>query len=150
MENASKALIFIGGVLIAILLISLGLAFVNNIQEQSSVYYEILSIEEINKINNELTKDIVQIDSKKYITAQGIVTLKAEIEKLKKYDNIIVTLIGGNITLDQYGVNSNSNSIDKINYFQVTGIEYNDTNGIISKVEYSNTPHYMDKDGKIN
>ena len=56
MENASKALLIAGGVLIAILVASLGVYFARKISEQSERIYQQLEESEISDFNQEIIK----------------------------------------------------------------------------------------------
>lgn len=142
MENVSKALIVAGGTLIAILIISIGVAISGALQGQAKTYYETLSTQEISKINHEITKDFAQTfikdgDKKNYITAQGIVTLKNVKEKLAK-EGINITISGVIPAKDDieilknYAVSSTNNG--KINYY-VVEITSRTPKGMIEKIE---------------
>ena len=52
MENASKALMIAGGILIGVLIISLGVYLFNNSSILSSSYSDKLSQDELNQLNN--------------------------------------------------------------------------------------------------
>ena len=76
MENASKALIIAGAVLIGILIISMGVLLATTLQKTAKTYYTSMNTNEIQKFNSEITKNFIIEDGKTYITAQGIITLK--------------------------------------------------------------------------
>ena len=149
MENASKALIMAGGVLVAILIISLGIGLASMMQAQSKSYYETLSTQEITKINAEITKDFVQPfvndiipDSNTYITAQGIVTLKNLASKLAA-KGINITITGSFVgddnekILKEKAICNTLPNVGKINYYVVT-ITSHTSEGMIEKITIGN------------
>lgn len=76
MENASKALIIAGAVLIGILIISMGVLLATTLQKTAKTQYTSMSTNEIQKFNSEITKNFIIENGETYITAQGIITLK--------------------------------------------------------------------------
>ena len=76
MENASKALIIAGAVLIGILIISMGVLLATTLQKTEKTYYTSMNTNEIQKFNSEITKNFIIENGNTYITAQGIITLK--------------------------------------------------------------------------
>ena len=157
MENASKALIMAGGVLIAILIISLGIGLASMMQEHSKSYYKTLSTQEITKINSEITKDFVQpfvnnapADLNTYVTTQGILTLRALTLKLKE-QGINIDLSWGTVELfdpsdsTKYGdsdaeiLHDNSLTSGKVNYYQVWKMEDTNDDQIIDNIVILNT-----------
>lgn len=56
MENASKALIIAGAVLIGILIISMGVLLATTLQKTARTHYTSMSTNEIQKFNSEITK----------------------------------------------------------------------------------------------
>lgn len=76
MENASKALLMAGSILIAMLIIATGVYIFSGFRATSDSYYVRLSTQEVEKYNVEITKNFITKDGQTYITAQGIVTLK--------------------------------------------------------------------------
>lgn len=155
MENASKALIMAGGILIAILIISLGIGLSSMMQENSKSYYKTLSTQEIAKINSEITKDFVQpfkddTSGNQYITAQGIVTLKNLKEKLKEQGielELSGTFIGGEDLeiLRDKSIAQSGLLAGKTCYYTVEIKEYE--NNIIKKIEIGTTSYKKDTDG---
>ena len=149
MENASKALIMAGGVLIAILIISLGIGLASMMQEHSKPYYETLSTQEIAKINAEITKDFTYLklagdtESKQYITAQGIVTLKNLIKELEK-QGIDLSLDWYDITdldiLNKKAIAIGGSSNGKTCYYCITKVEYDSNNKIIKNIKIAKGP----------
>ena len=87
MENASKALIIAGAVLIGIVLISMGILFAANLRKTAKTYYTSMDASEAQKFNAEITKDFITEGGETYITAQGIITLK-NLVRTEKYSEI--------------------------------------------------------------
>lgn len=88
MENASKALIIAGAVLIGIVIISMGILFAANLRKTAKTYYTSMDTSEAQKFNSEITKDFITENGKTYITAQGIRTLKNLLET-PKYKGLV-------------------------------------------------------------
>lgn len=76
MENASKALLMAGTILISMLIVTLGVYLASSFSQTSETYYRRWSTEEIERYNSEITKNFIIENGETYITAQGIVTLK--------------------------------------------------------------------------
>ena len=111
MENASKALIIAGAVLIGILIISMGVLLATSLQKTARTYYASMTTNEIQKFNSEITKNFIIRNGKTYITAQGIITLK-NILLTEKYSGIVKLKLFNNEI---------SNQIDFTNKFQSEG-----------------------------
>ena len=88
MENASKALIIAGAVLIGIVLITMGILFAANLRKTAKTYYTSMDASEAQKFNAEITKDFITESGETYITAQGIITLK-NLLKTEKYKGFV-------------------------------------------------------------
>lgn len=82
MENASKALLIAGGVLIAIIILTIGVTLYTMYSKQSKEYNEIFSATEISKFNSKFEVYIGRTD----ITAQEIVTV---VNLAKQYNNTV-------------------------------------------------------------
>lgn len=80
MENASRALIIIGAVFIAIMIISIGIYLKGRLQRSADGYVSSLDTIELQKYNSIFT---VYADTEKIITAQDIVTM---IGAAQRYD----------------------------------------------------------------
>lgn len=124
MENASKALIIAGAVLIGILIISMGVLLATTLQKTTKTYYTSMNTNEIQKFNSEITKNFIIENGNTYITAQGIITLK----------NILNTE-----AYKESNIKSNISAIVKNN----SDAEFLTTNGTKNekyevKIEYSN------------
>ena len=127
MENASKALIIAGAVLIGILIISMGVLLATSLQKTAKTYYTSMTTNEIQKFNSEITKNFIIENEKTYITAQGIITLKnilltekySGIVKLKLFNNEISNQIDFTDEfqseakfLSDYGLNEQTYEVD--------------------------------------
>jgi len=77
MENASKALIIAGGVLIAITIVSIGVLLINRYRTTADSYISRLDMTEIQKYNS----NINVFEGRTDITAQEIVTLVNRLEQ---------------------------------------------------------------------
>lgn len=80
MENTSQALIIAGGILLAIIVLSLGVNLIVSYSETSESYEQIQGDLLMNKFNTNFTK----FKDRKDITAQEIITLK---NFAQNYDN---------------------------------------------------------------
>lgn len=76
MENASKALLMAGSILIALLIIASAVYLIDKAKQPSDAYYKRISAQEVEKYNTEITKNFTIINGENYVTAQGIVTLQ--------------------------------------------------------------------------
>ena len=70
MENASKALLMAGGILITMVVVSLGLYIMQNMAESSAHFYQIMEQAEVDKFNKKFTKYL-----NKDMTMQDVVSL---------------------------------------------------------------------------
>lgn len=84
MENASKALLMAGSILIALLIIASAVYLIDKAKQPSDAYYKRISAQEVEKYNTEITKNFTIINGENYVTAQGIVTLQ-NLLKTSKY-----------------------------------------------------------------
>lgn len=88
MENASKALIMAGGVLVAIIVISIGVYLFANYSNLNSSYEENLSTAEVQKFNVNFTK----FKDRNDISIQEIITLVNFAKHYKEQTEIKVTI----------------------------------------------------------
>ena len=72
MENAAKALVISGGVLLAILILSVGVYLRGKLQDTTTAYVDTLDTAELRKFNSPFE---VYANNEKEVTAQDIVTL---------------------------------------------------------------------------
>lgn len=138
MENASKALIIAGAVLIGILIISMGVLLATTLQKTAKTYYTSMNTNEIQKFNSEITKNFIIENGNTYITAQGIITLK-NILNTETYKDFVtvkpdsVTEIKNNEEfLKDYGTVMQGDNSEKIKKYPVKA-EYSDQ-GMINKI----------------
>lgn len=80
MENATKAILIAGGVLIALIIISIGIYLYTLYSSQSEEYSQIISATELQKFNSKFDVYVGRND----ITAQEIVSV---VNLSKEYDN---------------------------------------------------------------
>jgi len=146
MENASKALIIAGGIIISILVISIGVYLFASYGETGSSYEKTMQITEIQKLNSNFTK----FEGRKDITIQEIVTvvnfakqykeqteidIKVYLSENELKDDDIITLIKNNSSITERG-------ITKVKYFncglnpRIKDIEY-DENGIVKLIRFN-------------
>ena len=122
MENASKALLMAGGILIALIIIAL---LIRSYTSVSIFQKTKLSQEEQEKIvafNEQYTKYL-----DKYVYGIEVRTL------MNKYDNdkqVVVELEKGS-SLPPTGVGQETK------YYKCTGIEYDNSNGKVNKIKFS-------------
>ena len=131
MENASKALIIAGAVLIGILIISMGVLLATTLQKTAKTYYTSMNTNEIQKFNSEITKNFIIENGNIYITAQGIITLKnilnTETYKESDIQNNISDIVGNNSDAEFLTTNGTENKEYEVK------IEYSDQ-GMINKI----------------
>ncbi len=139
MENASKALLMAGSILIALLIIASAVYLIDKAKQPSDAYYKRISAQEVEKYNTEITKNFTIISGENYVTAQGIVTLQ-NLLKTSKYkettrmtslsswgnsqeilkDHSIVTIAGKNYLIYYKittQINTDDGKIDSINIY---------------------------------
>lgn len=138
MENASKALLMAGSILIALLIIASAVYLIDKAKQPSDAYYKRISAQEVEKYNTEITKNFTIINGENYVTAQGIVTLQ-NLLKTSKYvettsmtslsdwgnsqeilkDHSIVTIAGKNYLI-YYKITTQINTDDgKIDFINI-------------------------------
>lgn len=138
MENASKALIIAGAVLIGILIISMGVLLSTTLQKTAKTYYTSMTTNEIQKFNSDITKNFIIEDGETYITAQGIITLK-NILNTEKYDSVTITPNIKEITEEGKFLKDNGTNVQE---YEITNIKYKD--GMINSISISiNIYDYM-------
>lgn len=128
MENASKALIIAGAVLIGILIISMGVLLSTTLQKTAKTYYTSMTTNEIQKFNSDITKNFIIEDGETYITAQGIITLK-NILNTEKYDSVTITPNIKEITEEGKFLKDNGTNVQE---YEITNIKYKD--GMINSI----------------
>lgn len=140
MENASKALLIAGGVLIAILILSLGVYLAATFSQLGTTYEGVNEENEIKKFNS----NFIKYEGRTDITAQEIITI---INFCKEYEanygittNIAISNVSG-WSVNQINTQQNG-EIDFIkhcndnNYTFKCSIGYNNTTGLINEIRF--------------
>lgn len=122
MENASKALLIAGGVLIAILILSVLVVTINIINSNQKTQEEALATEQLVKFNQKY-----EAYNKKALRGTDIITLKS----LAKSDGDIVEIKTIDNNKIDIAVNLDNN---KTSIFKCNNVEYSD--GKISKLTF--------------
>lgn len=138
MENASKALLMAGTILIAMLILAIGVYLASSFSQTSDTYYKRWNTEQVQQYNEQITRNFTIENGDTLITAQGIITIRNLI-KMSKYDGV-TSLVGRN---DQIISTSNEDllkkSFDKngkLEKYKVIKIEReNGAAGLITKIK---------------
>lgn len=146
MENASKALLIAGGVLIAMLILTVGIFLFNTSGQLGKAYEKTLSESEVRNFNTNFTK----FEGRTNITAQEIVSLvnfvkdynkKTDIEINVKVERRLNSLEAKSSEELAEFVQSNSTLLDdgniQIKYYKCNSIEYNGPFGTASSIQFS-------------
>lgn len=140
MENASKALMIAGGILIAMLVLSIGVYLFANYRDVSYSYEKNMSTTEIQKLNSNFTK----FDKRDNITIQEIVTIanfaRQYEEKTGIHIKVLLPGIAGDLnddidTIELIRENSSDNETKM--YFTCTAIKYE--NGRVNVIIFRET-----------
>lgn len=135
MENASKALLMAGTILIGILIIAIAVYLASNFSQASEAYYKRWTTEQVQQYNDQITKNFVTKDGKTYVTAQGIITIRNLI-KMEKYKGLttIKKYNGNDIEEESEEILKNSFEEDgTLRKYEVT-VERDSETGIITKI----------------
>ena len=145
MENASKALLIAGGVLIAIMILTIGVSLRNNLSKNAETYIENLDFQEIQKYNSNFT---IYADSEKVITAQDIVTVIGVAKKAGWGTEVHVSFLvhreygGGYIEYKTHGTlndyTKDASNFDE-NIFLSNHILYTDISGKHNEFKFDET-----------
>ena len=129
MENATKALLVAGGVLIAILIITLLISVLQSTGKVSKQYNESTSSEQITTFNNNFTKYLG-----KDLTIHDVVTIC----NFAKQNNIFKVNVptGYNTSKIKQDLDVMSANPGKKNIYQIK-IDAYDTSGYISKISFT-------------
>ena len=135
MENASKAIIMAGAVLIAIMLVSLGVVvfknFSGSVQRNTS-----LSKQEIESFNNKITPYLGKNISGSQVNAliQTAISINyKEIQENGDTGNFITITGNGNTYVSVTGTTVTSNKVTTGVYYSVVG-NYNQATGLINSI----------------
>lgn len=135
MENASKALLMAGTILIGMLIISLGVYLASNFSQTSEAYYKRWNTEQIQQYNDQITKNFITENGNTFVTVQGIITIRNLI-KMEKYKGLttIKKYVGNDIEEESEEILKNSFEEDgTLRKYEVT-VERDSETGIITKV----------------
>ena len=156
MENASKALLIAGGVLIAILILTIGVYLFATYGQLGESYEKNLSSGEIKKFNS----NFIQFEGRNTangnanITAQEIVTLYKFVKAYNEKNETSITnikvendsgseILNSSNTLNEAElvdfIKNNSNDSASpygIIYFECTNIEYDPNTGMVNRIEF--------------
>lgn len=161
MENASKALVIAGGVLLGILIMGLIVVVANNMTQAQKNQEQLLSAEQVTKFNLQFESynkkvlrgvDIISVCNK----ANDYNTRESD-DTSKGYTPITITVeikVGSvplNFTSQNEFINNYKTKLDekgitdsefKQFYFQCTGIEYDPNNGRVIKMHFERVKEY--------
>lgn len=138
MENASKALLIAGGVLLAILIASIGISLKGNLGKSADAYVQKLDTVELQKYN---TNFEVYADNTRMITAQDIITLIGIVEQKKQDTRIFINNVDCTSYTEQQKSEFLSNNI----------LTHNKDGTIINSFVYDEVDHPIqyDEEGKV-
>ena len=147
MENASKALMIVAGILIAILVISIGIYLFTDYRDMGSAYEQNLSTAEIQKFNVNFTK----FEGRQDIKIQEIVTLVNFVQQYREKNEISekndITIIIENQRFQKSTINGKKIIKDSIEdlikvyldeSFTCVNIKY-DNDGKVNEIYFSTT-----------
>lgn len=130
MENASKALLIAGGILIAILIVTVAVFLFANYSSIGESYDQTVQINEVQKFNENFTR----YEGRENITIQEIVTLYNFVKDYELKTGVKVTINGiSGLKLDEP---ANAIRNNQTQLFKVTKIEYDNT-GVVNKITFS-------------
>ncbi len=138
MENASKALLMAGTILIAMLIVGVGVYLAINFSQTSDTYYKRWNTEQVQQYNEQITRNFTIEKGETYITAQGIITIRNLI-KMSKYDGV-TSLVGKNdqiiSTSNEELLKKSFNESGELKKYKVIKIEReNGAAGLITKIK---------------
>lgn len=137
MENASKALLMAGTILIGMLIISLGVYLASNFSQTSEAYYKRWNTEQIQQYNDQITKNFITESGTTYVTAQGIITIRNLIN-MEKYEGLTTITKNNNSNIQETSEEILKNSFESdgtLKKYKVTSIERDSETGIITKIK---------------
>ena len=154
MENASKALLIGGGVLIAILILSIGVYLFVTYGQIGETYEQNLTSGEIKKFNS----NFIKFEGRDNITAQEIVTLYKFIKSYNEKNDIDISTSIATLEVEGTSVKilrtstaylSEENLVEfieqysnedtnpyQIIYFECTLLKYNENTGMVNKIVF--------------
>lgn len=144
MENASKALIMAGGILIAILIISLGVYLFNSASILSSTYSDKLSQDELNKLNNKFLIYAKDLTPQQMVTIINLVNENNK-KNINVEENQIIVIIDNKIidtsttSQDWKTVIMEQADVDNDPKYKFISVSYNEQSGRISQMAWKST-----------
>lgn len=142
MENAAKALLISGGVLIAIIILSIGVYLFSTYRDFGTSYEQTLEANEISKFNS----NFIKFEGRTDITAQEIVSIINYVKEYEENSEHMINIIVPGYNKDFISENSISfitnNTVDnKGNKIEFTcnPIDYDEQSGIVNKIEFVKT-----------
>ena len=108
MENGAKAILIAGGILIGVIVITIGVLLFSSYRDNTQLFDKRIQENEINKFNVNFTK----FEGRKDITIQEIVSLINFAEQYEKENEIHIQIDVSNIPPDV--INSDNNEIKLI------------------------------------
>lgn len=143
MENASKALLIAGGILIAMLVLSIGVILITSFNGIGSSYDQTLSAQQIQKFNSRFIK----FEERQDITMQEIVSL---VNYVKDYNLENETDIEVNVGVYNYAGLEEADLIEKIRT-QSTKTVTDETGKVQVEMKYYECENIeYDAEGKVN
>lgn len=130
MENATKALLIAGGVLIAIIILTIGVTLYSMYSNQSKEYSQIITTTEIQKFNSKFNVYVGRTD----ITAQEV----ASVVNLAKEYGDAVKIIIQNKSYSQEAYTTSEKFVIKFLYSQFSCINpvYDNETGKITQITF--------------
>lgn len=132
MENATKALLLAGGILLGILVITAGVILYNNLNNNNRIYNSERETTKLQQINVKFEAFIGRDD----ITIHEIISLYNYIEDNKEKLLNSITLKVGN---EEYKNLKEQNKIEKMeqnNHYKLEKILYNETTGQVRAITF--------------
>lgn len=140
MENASKALLMAGTILIGIIILSLGVYLASNFSQTSEAYYKRWTTEQVQQYNDQITRNFITKNGTTYVTAQGIITIRNLIKR-EKYEGLTTITDSSNLPIsksDEELLKNSFKSSGNLTEYEVKEIVRDSKTGIITiiKVAY--------------
>lgn len=159
MENASKALIMSGSILIGVLLVALMVYLFTSASAMRKSYSTNISNTRMNEFNTKYTKYLVTSEEYKesgnYVTIRDIITLANNAEEfneeLDENSNDFISICVNDIRINNADKNENDLLKDNIsNKYVCTAVEYNQSSGRVKKISFRNTRPDEDRPAESN
>lgn len=122
MENASKALMMAGGVLLVLLTVAVAVMLHNRYKESAQSIEKTQSAQEISTFNNEFEKYVGRQD----ITVQEIMTLSNLISEYSKKGIIVEGYINNSLLINEITIEDLSANLSSKKTYKFEEIKYDD------------------------